>query len=66
MTAPFPWCYLGINPDVPSHAYAGTYKQILAGECDFVPPIEKGNRAKLEHQGEMSITHNLRRQGLLS
>jgi hypothetical protein len=42
VTSPFPWCYLGINPDVPSHAYAGTYKQILDGARDFLPPIMKG------------------------
>lgn len=38
VTAPFPWCYLGINPDIPSNTYAGLYKQILDGTRDFLIP----------------------------
>lgn len=68
ITAPFPWCYLGINPDVPSNNYAGEYRQILAGERDFLPSIAKGFRPRQESSGpgyETSIPHRMRAQGLL-
>lgn len=43
-TAPYPYCYLGVHPDL-QLSYGGAYRQIFSDERDFLPPVQKVRRA---------------------
>jgi hypothetical protein len=66
--ASFPYAYFGLARGSRSFAYRPIFREILAGERDFLPAVEKGSRATLEYSSpgyETDIPTNMRRAGLL-